>query len=183
MKNILMNVALCLAFCAIGLAQQNPTDAPATKADVEKYMEVMHSHDMVKQMLDAMSKPMHKMVHDQYMQHKDKLPADFEARTNQMMDDMLQRMPWDDMLQALVPVYQKHFTKGDLEAVTAFYSSPVGQKLLHEMPAILADSMDVMMPFMQKHVEAVGQRVQQQMAEMLKESENIQEKTPAATKN
>lgn len=171
MKRILINAFLCLALCSVGQAQQNPSDAPATKADVEKYLEVMHSHEMMGQMIEAMATPMHKIVHEQYLKDKDKLPADFEARMNKVMDDMLQGIPWDDMLQAVVPVYQKHFTKGDLEAVVAFYSSPAGQKLLHELPSLMADSMEVMMPVVQKHVEEVGQRVQQKMAEVLKESQ------------
>src|SRR5258708_3752472 len=171
MKRILMNAILCLALCSIGLAQQNPSDAPATKADVERYMQAIHSHEMMGQMVEAMSKPMHKMMHDQYMKEKDKLPADFEARMNKVMDDMLQGMPWDEILQAMVPAYQKHFTKGDLDAVTAFYSSPTGQKLLREMPALMADSMEVMMPIMQRYIAAVGQKVHQQVAEMLKEAQ------------
>lgn len=183
MKRILINAALCLVLCSIGLAQQNPSDTPATKADVEKYLQAIHSRDMMNQMIDAMSKPWHDMVHAQYMKNKDKLPADFEAQTIKMMDDMMRSLPWDDMLQAMVPVYQKHFTKGDMEAVTAFYSSPAGQKLLREMPALMADSMEVMMPILQKHIEAVGQRVQQQTAEMLKESPKSPDQTPAAAKN
>ncbi len=179
MKRILISFVLCLALVSVGLAQQNPADAPATKADVEKYLQAMHSHDMMLQMMDAMAVPMHKMMHEQYMKDKDRLPADFEARMNKIMDDMLQGLPWDDILQATVPVYQKHFTRGDLEAAAAFYSSPAGQKLLREMPSLLADTMEVMMPVMQKHLETVGDRVRQQVAEMLKESETA----PAATKN
>ena len=28
------------------------------------------------------------------------------------MDDMLKNMPLDEMMQATIPAYQKHFTKG-----------------------------------------------------------------------
>ena len=108
----------------------------------------MHSHDMMKQMMAAMSKPMHQMVHEQYLKDKDKLPADFEVQMNKMMDDMMAGMPMDEMMQAMVPVYQKHFTKRDVDDLIAFYSSPVGQKMLKEMPGIMAEAMQSMMPIM-----------------------------------
>lgn len=36
------------------------------------------------------------------------------------------------MTEAMVTVYQKHFTKSDVEALIGFYSSPTGQKMLRE---------------------------------------------------
>jgi hypothetical protein len=181
MKNVLVTLLLCLVLCAAGLAQ-NPADQPATKADVDRYLEAIHSHEMVAHMLVAMSKPIQKMVHEQYEKNKDRLPADFEARTNKEMENMLKDVPWDDMLQAMVPAYQKHFTKGDMDALTAFYSSPSGQKVLREMPGLMADSMEIMMPIMSKHVEEVGRRMQDEMLATLKESEKPQKPASKPTK-
>src|SRR5713101_8605610 len=171
MKNILITATLCLALCAAGLAQQNttnvtnPADAPATAEDIQKYLDVMHSHDMMKQMTEAMLQPMHKMLHEEYLKDKDKLPPDFEARMNKMMDETMQDMPWDDIMQAMVPVYQKHFTKGDVDALTAFYGTPTGQKILRELPAITAEEMQSMMPLLRKQIEAMNERVQQEVAQ------------------
>jgi hypothetical protein len=170
MKNILVTLLLCLALCATGLAQ-NPVDQPATKADVDRYLEAIHSHEMMDQMVVAMSKPMQKMLHEQYEKNKDRLPVDFEARTSKEMEDMLKDIPWDDMLEAMVPAYQKHFTKGDIDALTAFYSSPTGQKVMREMPGLMADSMEIMMPIMNKHVEKVARRMQDEVLATLKQSE------------
>jgi hypothetical protein len=170
MKRIFLVLSACLVFALSGVSQQSSADTPATKEDVQRYLDVMHSREMIAQMLDAMSKPMHDMIHDQYMKDKDKLPADFEARMNKIMDDTMKGFPWDEMLQAMVPVYQKHFTKGDIDAVVAFYSSPAGQKLLKEMPAMMAESMQTMMPLMRKHMEAMSERMQEQMAQMMKDA-------------
>jgi hypothetical protein len=170
MKRFLIAAILSFVFCFGALAQQSD-NTPATKEDIQRYFEVMHSHDMMKQMAEAMSKPMHQMVHEQFIKDKDKLPADFEERMNKMMDGMFKDMPWDEMLDAMAPAYQKHFTKGDVDALCAFYSSPTGQKLLREMPAMMAESMQSMMPIMQKYMEKIQDRLQQQTAEMLKQSE------------
>ena len=133
MKRLLIAIGLCLVFCFTGFAQQND-DTPATKADIQRYLEVMHSHEMMQQMADTMTKQMRQMLHQQFLKDKDKLPQDFEDRMNKLMDDMFRDMPWDEMVQAMIPAYQKHLTRGDVNQLIAFYSSPTGQKLLREMP-------------------------------------------------
>jgi uncharacterized protein len=177
MKKVLNALVLCLVLCAPGLAQ-NAADQPATKADVDRYLDAVHSHEMMDQMVVAMSKPIQKMLHEQYEKNKDKLPADFEARTSKEMEDMLKDIPWEDMLQAMVPAYQKHFTKGDMDALTAFYSSPAGQKVMREMPGLMADSMEIMMPIISKHVEKVARRMQDEVLASVKESEKPAKPNP-----
>jgi hypothetical protein len=111
---------------------------------------------------------MHDMVHQQFIKDQDKLPPDFEARMTRVIDDMFTNMPFDDMMQAMVPVYQKHFTHGDINSLIAFYSAPIGQKVLREMPAITGEAMQSMMPIMRKQMDAMTERVQQEVAESLK---------------
>jgi hypothetical protein len=171
MKQFLYAVVLCVSCTAFCAAQQNPADAPASKEDVEKYLQVMHSREMMTKIMDAMSKPMHDMIHEQYLKHKDTLPPDFEARENKSMDDMFKSFPWDEMLEAMVPVYQKHFTKGDIDAFVAFYSTPTGQKLLRELPAITAEAMQNMMPIIRKNVDTMSQRLQEEIAAMVKDTQ------------
>jgi len=167
-RRILVLLTFYFALALSLNAQQMGNDAPASKEDIERYLDAIHSHDMMKQIMQAMSKPMHDMVHQQFIKDQDKLPADFEARMTRVVDDMFNNMPFDDMMQAMVPVYQKHFTHGDIQALIAFYSAPVGQKVLREMPAITAEAMQSMMPIMQKQMDAMTQRVQQEVAESIK---------------
>ena len=168
MKHILIGIILCLSIACSGLAQDTGLNAPALKEDVERYLQAVHSQDMMRKMMDAMTKSMQQMNHDRYLKDKDKLPADFEARTNKMMDDMTKDMPFDEMMQAMVPTYQKHFTKGDMDGLVTFYTSPTGQKLLREMPAITAEAMTAIMPIMRQHMDTMSRRLQQQTDEMLK---------------
>jgi hypothetical protein len=167
---MLLALTACLVFALSGVAQQSPADAPATKEDVQKYLEVMHSREMMTKMMDAMSKPMHQMMHEQYLKDKDKLPADFEARMNKIMDDYMKNLPIEEMLQAMIPAYQKHLTKGDIDGLVAFYSSPTGQKLLQELPAITAEATQSMIPLMRKQIDLMTERLQEQVAQMKKES-------------
>jgi hypothetical protein len=100
-----------------------------------------------------------------------------------MMDEFMKSFPWDEMLQSMVPVYQKHLTKGEIDAIVAFYSAPTGQKLLKEMPQMMAESMQAMMPLLQKQMEAMQARVQEEVIAMLKESEGSSKATQKPSKN
>jgi len=182
MKRFAILIALS-AILAGNCVAQSAQDAPASKEDIQRYLEAIHSHDMVKQMLAAMSKSVHQLIHEQYIKDKDKLPADFEVRMTQIVDDMWNDMPLDEMMQAMVPSYQKHFTKGDIDGLVAFYSSATGQKVLHEMPAIMSEAMQAMTPIMQKQMETVQARVQQQTEEMMKQSEKKPSPTSTTRKN
>ena len=183
MKRILMAIALSIAVSS-SVAAQSASDTPATKEDVQKYLDAMHSRDMMRRMVNAMSGPMHSMVHDQFLKLNEQynLPDDFEARMNKAMDELLNSFPWEEMIQSTIPAYQKHLSKEDLAALTAFYSSPVGQKILRELPAATADAMEAMQPIMMKQMELAQQRVQEQIAEMLKEYQHPPKKS-STTRN
>jgi hypothetical protein len=168
-KRFLVAAILCAGFSWTGFAQ-TPADAPATKEDVERYFQAVHSHDMMLKMMDAMSQPMHQSAHDQCEKDKDRLPADCEERINKMLDAMTKELPFDEMMQSMVPAYQKHFTKGDMDALIAFYSTPTGQKVLQELPAVMGEGMQAMMPIMRKSVEKMTERAEQEVAQMMKGS-------------
>lgn len=170
MKRVLCFLAAVLALSWTSLAQTNAADSPATREDVQRYLQVVHSQDMAKKMAGAMSQGMRQLLHQQYLKHKDELPPDYETRMTAMMNDLLNDMPWDDMIQAMAPVYQKHFTKGDIDSLIAFYSSPTGDKLLREMPAIMAEAMQSMTPIMTKYMETVQQRLQKETDTMIAQS-------------
>jgi uncharacterized protein len=171
-KKLLCAAALCMCLGGSGVAQQDAADAPASKEDVERYLQVMHSREMITKMVDAMSKPMHDMIHQQYLKYQDKLPPDFEARMNKKRDEMLKSLPWDDLMDSTVPVYQKHFTKGDIDALVTFYGTPMGQKVLRELPEIMAESMQQMMPLLQKNIESMNKDLKEDIAAMIKESQS-----------
>lgn len=172
MRRILLLAVVGFCTPLLGFAQQaapTASDVPATKEDIQKYLDVMHSREMMAKMVDAMSAPMHKMLHEQFLKDKDRLPPDFEERTSKLFDDQMKSFPWDEMLDSMVPVYQKHFTKGDVNALIAFYSTPTGQKLLRDMPAIMQEAMQNMMPLLQKQIDAMDARMHQEVAQMMKD--------------
>src|SRR5712692_7837086 len=170
MKRFLLTAALCIALPVFGSAQQAAADAPASKEDIERYFQVMHLRDTMKQMMDTMTKQMRQMTHAQISKDAANLPSDFETRMNKMVEDQLKDFPMEEMLQAMIPVYQKHWTKGDVDAMVEFYSSPTGQKILKDMPATMAEAIQSVQPIMQKQMTTMMERVELEVAQLAKDS-------------
>ena len=95
-----------------------------------------------------------------------------------MADDMLQDYPVDELLDAMIPVYQKHLTKGEVSALIAFYSAPTGQAIVEKLPVITTESTQATTAVMQKIVTRAIQRVQEALEE---ESKQDQAKTAEAS--
>src|ERR1700722_5603816 len=167
MKRPALVLLACLLFSSISFAQQNDADAPASKADIERYLGITHTRDLMKGMVTSVSTQMHKMVHEQ-LEKKPNLPPDTEARMEKLMDDYWKDFPIDDLLNAMIPVYQKHLTKGDVDALTAFYSAPTGQKMLKEMPAMMSESMQAASGIIQKMMAKTMERVNDEIAQVQK---------------
>lgn len=66
----------------------------------------------------------------------------------------------DEMITEIVPLYAHHFTLSEIKAITAFYRSPAGVKVLATMPRVQAEAMQatqkVVLPRIQKHVEMIN---------------------------
>jgi hypothetical protein len=86
------------------------------------------------------------------------------------MDDLRKGMPTDEIVDAMIPAYQNHFTHGDIQAMNAFYSSPVGQKVLEQLPAVMQEGMQAAMPIMGKYVTQWKERMQEDVKELEKSS-------------
>jgi len=170
MKRFFVAFALVVFLSWSCVAQTSAADAPASKEDVQRYLDAVHSRDMTKKMMVAMIPAMHGLMHDEYLKHKDELPADYESRMTAMVDDMFASMPFDEMMQSMVPVFQKHFTKGDIDSLVTFYTSATGSKILNEMPAVLAEAMQNMRPIMSKYMDTMQDRVKKETETMIAES-------------
>ncbi|MBL8013622.1 MAG: DUF2059 domain-containing protein [Candidatus Omnitrophica bacterium] len=54
----------------------------------------------------------------------------------------------DEIVDNLLPLYDKHFTQDELDYYIAFYSSPSGKKLQATIPLIMKESVDVNMEYL-----------------------------------
>jgi hypothetical protein len=183
--NRLLIALACLAFgvtgCASGLAQT--ADEPASKDDVILYLRTMHSHDMLQQVMEVQSQNMQQLFRDQLLKEKGTVPPEFDAHFKKAMDDLIKGMPIDEITQAMIPVYQQHFAKADIAAMNAFYSSPVGQKVLQVLPVVMQEGSQAAMPIVSKYLTEWKDRMQKEMKELEKESLPTPASTAPPSKN
>jgi len=85
--------------------------------------------------------------------HK-KLAAALPTLKSQMHALLVDPSLVDDMLAEMVPLYAETYTLDEIRQLSAFYASPLGQKMLANMPTLMSRSMEisnrVMMPRIQK---------------------------------
>jgi hypothetical protein len=157
---------LCASFLALALsagAQTTVSIAPdaASKEDVKKLFDVMASREQMTQMMKQVFTQMRTLNREEIKKrHPDITEADL-ARMDRESEDLLKSFPLEEMLSDMIPIYQRHFSKTEIDALTVFYSSPAGQKYLHEMPAVTADTMRTVYPRIQAEIEAALKRAEE----------------------
>ena len=182
MKRTALALLVCLLFGSVSFAQQTDANAPASKADIERYLDAVHTRDIAKSMMDIVSAQTQKLIHEQ-VQKEPNLPPDAEERMNKLIGNVYKDMPIDELLDAMIPVYQKHLTKGDIDALVAFYATPTGEKMLKEMPAIMSESMQAASGVLQEMMAKMTQRINDEIAQMQKADDGKSNKQPASTPN
>jgi hypothetical protein len=161
LKSLLCASLLTLSLCAG--AQTTVSIAPdaASKEDVKKLFDVMASREQMDKMMRQVFAQMQSLNRDEMKKRRPDITEAELARFDRQSEDVIKNFPLDAMLSDMVPVYQRHFTKSDIDALVAFYSSPPGQKFLHEMPAVTAETMRAVYPRIQAEVEAALKRAEE----------------------
>jgi hypothetical protein len=177
MKRLLIALA-CLTLSFPCLAQS--ADEPASKDDVILYLRTMHSHDLMQKTIAVQFQSMQELLHDQLLKEKGTVPADFDSRMKKMMDELAKDMPVDEITEAMIPAYQAHFTHADIEAMNTFYASPVGQKVLEQLPAVMREGMQAAMPLLSKYLSDWQERMKHEFEPTEKSAPAKAGETPRA---
>jgi uncharacterized protein len=165
-KQIMFVLALVLSMVLAAPAQQEASaDAPASKEDVMKLFAVMKNHDQARSTLEMVMKQMQAMTRAQLKQRHPGITEEDLARMDRESAQFIKNFPVDELLNDMVPVYQRHLTKSDVDAMITFYASPTGQKLLREMPVISAESVQAAYPRIQRELDAIAKRMDEKASQ------------------
>jgi hypothetical protein len=158
-------VAFLFCLCLPTVFAQPSTDAPASRDDIVKLFAVMKVHDQTRLVVESVATQQRAMMHDGLRRRYPQITDAEIARLDQTTLDIMRDVSVDDMLNDMIPIYQKHLSKKDVDAMSAFYASDTGQKLLREMPAMTSESMRATAPRMQAIMEKVMNRIEQMARE------------------
>jgi len=181
MRRLLYLMLTLAAVTSVAFGQQTGADTAATREDILRLFDTMQVRSQMKQVIDQMTQQIKAMSHDELKKSNDKLPDEEIAKMDAMADQMTNDMPIDGMLEDMIPVYQKHLSKSDVDAMVTFYSTSTGQKILREMPAMASEGMQAVQPRLQKQMAEAKRRIDQMEKD---EAERLQHSAapPAAPK-
>ncbi|WP_426688485.1 DUF2059 domain-containing protein [Rhodanobacter ginsengiterrae] len=122
----------------------------------------------------AAAQPSEKQVRELFqLMHMDRM---FDQMNTQMGGVMAQAVPcvpttyWQGFIDAnggqqlltrMVPIYQRHFTAEDVSGLLKFYRSPLGQKVITQMPVTMAEGMKVGQAWGRERGQAMIKKLQQ----------------------
>jgi hypothetical protein len=175
MKAIWYACIVWLLTASLGVAHaQSTSDSPPTKQDVLRFLEVTQAKERVVQLMSGMAQQARLGAEQAF---KQKMPAATPQqlqRVDTMADTIFKQFPVDELLDAMIPIYQKHLTKGDIDAIVGFYSSPVGQKLLKESPSMMTEAMQAGGEIARRRMGALNAELEKQMADFIEEEKRNQ---------
>lgn len=161
-------LAICLICLSTSAAQVTvgiASDAPSREDVLRLFavMQVRQTTEIILKNSVAQAKKMNEETLKKRMPNATREQLD---QMHAMMDELFTDLPIQDILETMVPVYQRHFSKTDLHGIAAFYSSPVGQKFMQQMPAITTEAMQASYPILQQYLEVVEKRIDERVRKM-----------------
>jgi uncharacterized protein len=183
MKHMIV-LAFALAMSLSAFAQQAVSaDQPAAREDVLRLMEATGIHQQYERMQTAMLQQMKGLlptIEDEHLTATQR--AKINDLTGRLIAETMNAYPVSDAINDIVPIYQKYFTRTDVDAITAFYLSPVGQKFIGKMPEITSEYMGIVVPKMQERLKPILDRYLKEFDDVLKTTRGTGQSTPKPTK-
>ena len=176
MKHRLLLTACFLSLVTSSALAQGAPDDPATKDDILRLFEVMQIRQQMRPMMDSILQGQSDLAHQTIRRRYPQASAAKIAEFDRVMNETMKDFPVDAMLDDMIPVYTRHLTRGDVDAMSKFYSSPTGQKMLHEMPAMTSEAMQAAYKRMETHMDELMRKMEQM------EKEDQKPKSPAPKK-
>lgn len=147
------------------------TDGPPSAAQVMKLLELLQVRDSLQLTLDGVKRQMRQDAEGQF---REKIPNPSPEQMKSIaaiVDEAFAAISADDMIKDVVPVYQRHLTRSEVRALLAFYSSPPGQKILREQPAMIRESMQATSNGQQKRMEAAVAKLDLRMQQLIEQEQ------------
>jgi hypothetical protein len=156
MRRALTFLLIALTGAAAPAVAQNKLD-PGKEKSIRRVLEVTGSQKMMIQVSTQLIASM--------KQAQPNVPEEFWSGFEKKLSSQ-------ELIDQLVPIYDKYYSKQDLDGLIAFYESPLGQKVLSTMPQVMQESMQI--------GQTWGKQKAEEVIREIKEYQSKQKKKPAA---
>jgi hypothetical protein len=120
---------------------------PATEKSVRELLIATGAGNMGVQIMTGMITPLKKAI--------PKAPDAF-------WEEFLKEVSADELINMSVPIYQKYYSEEDIQAIVAFYDSPVGKRMVKNQPAVVQEAMQIGQQWGRRIGERALERAKQQ---------------------
>ena len=138
--------------------------AAASDADIDRLFQALDMKSTMDEMMRQMVTAQQAMVEDAFgkeMSEADRTHMhDLMGKTNAIM---LRRMSWTALEPVMRKVYSQVFSKREVDAMIAFYSTPEGVSMLKKMPQAMTLSMQEMQPIVRDAMAEVKAMVDEEI--------------------
>jgi hypothetical protein len=138
---------------------QSPAPAPDdSMTAARELITTMRTVDQFKAILPAILQNLKPAI----VQNRPEVARDLDAVMPLLIEGMAARV--NEIVDEITALYARNFSAEELNAITAFYRGPVGQKFLSKLPAITQESMVIG----QKFGQSVASEMQGRIVEELR---------------
>lgn len=120
-----------------------------------KLLELLQVREGVEATLEAMKEQLKAGAQQNFRERVPEATPEQLKKVSTFVDESFSELKPDEMMKNLIPIYQKHLTRADVQALIALYTSPVGQKLRREQPAMMRETMQTNAATQRVKLEAV----------------------------
>ena len=141
--------------------------APASEASIIAFLKVTKAELIVDSVFASMEPAMRQSI-EQASAGKplnDQQKKVLELAPKRLSAMLRAELSWEKMLPLYIAIYRENFDQNEIDALIAFYSSPIGQSFVSKMPIITQRAMVSMQTFMQN----VTPKIEAAMREILSE--------------
>jgi uncharacterized protein len=139
MKQIIANVLAVALLCCSAAAQKSSQpvspnasavaqpEQDAKRVEIRKLIELTGAANVSADALRQIIAP---------------LRAGFPQVPNEFWDSFVKEVRSDELIDLVVPIYDRYYTLEEIGDLTRFYQSPVGQKTIKVLPKLSAEAID-----------------------------------------
>ncbi len=149
-----------------------PSAESPSREQVLTLLNLLKVRDTIKITLDATRQQVQGSAEETF---REKVPDPSPEQLKSLravVDEIFAEISLDEIVKDVVPVYQRHLTKADVTALITFYSSPVGQKVLREQPAMVRESMEATAAGQQRKMESLMTRLELRVQQFALDEQN-----------
>jgi len=163
-------VLILLTLTVTGYGQQLPPDAPSRQQVLNLFEAIQLRRTMQASQDVAMQSAVNTV--QQMMRQAGVTPdAAMQKQMDEMMkgimDDVRAVLSVDEMLEAVIPIYQRHLTTEDVNAILAFQNSPVGRKMVSLQPVMMQESVQALAPLQERAMPELMRRLNERMQKIV----------------